>query len=244
MSVSAYAELSMFKVMTRALSIPHFGYTHSVDLTTLGHLRKRVNDSRLAATLLGELPAKLTALPTILEAFSMAFAQHPLFDFHLDTTDPQKPQLILKESHDFGVAIDTPNGLLVPVLKDVQNRSVFSIASEISRLSGLAQKDKLAVSDSRGVSFNISNIGSIGGNVVSPVIVPPMVAIVGVGIIEGVVRPAPTSQGGAPSICHRKEAILSWSCDHPILDGASVARCAELVASILENIEHSGLFLK
>ncbi|KAL2851937.1 2-oxoacid dehydrogenases acyltransferase-domain-containing protein [Aspergillus pseudoustus] len=231
-------ERQMFKVMTESLSIPHLGYTHSVDLTSLDSLRQKHNARKdLVSEMLGRPAPKLTFLPVIMKALSTAFQLHKKMNSHLKVADnSQNPELLLKGSHDFGIAVDTPNGLLVPVVRQVQARSITSIAEEINRLSDLAKQGKLKPSDFQGATFTVSNIGSIGGNAVSPIIVPPMVGILAVGKVERIARFVDDTRG-EEQIVKRKEAVLSWSVDHRVLDGASVARCANLVSSILEKID-------
>lgn len=235
----------MFKVMTRALSIPHFGYSHSVDLTSLTTLRLNTNRKLEGSSEInGNDVSKLTALPFVLKALSQAFLQHPRINAHLDTeTALESPQLIMKGSHNFGVAMDTPSGLLVPVIKDVQNRSILSIAAELKRLGALAKEGRLTPSDMSGATFTVSNIGSIGGSVVNPVIMPPTVGIVALGKSEEFLGLKRGNRGDAV-ITNREKAVFSWSADHRVLDGASVARCAQLLSSILENIESIGIELR
>lgn len=237
-------EMQMFKVMTRALSIPHFGYAHSVDFTALNSLRRKSNERVTISTgVIGDVFSKLTPLPFILKALSQAFLQYPKLNAHLDTeADPEKPRIVIKQSHDFGIAVDTPNGLLVPVIKGVQSHSILSLAAEVKRLSAKAKEGRLTPFDMSGASFTVSNIGSIGGSVVNPIIVPPTVAIVGVGRVEEV-PVFGKNERGELSITKREKIVLSWSADHRVLDGAAVARCAELVGEILENIKELGLTL-
>lgn len=239
-------ETHMFKVMTSALSIPHFGYSHSVDFTSLTSLRRNFNRQlEISSEMHGDGVSKLTALPFILKTLSQAFLRHPRLNAHLDTeTASENPYLIVKASHNFGVAMDTPSGLLVPVVKDVQNRSILSIAAELKRVSALAKEGRLTPSDMTGATFTVSNIGSIGGFVVNPLIVPPTVGIVALGKSEEVPVFAKRNNKGDASITKREKADFSWSADHRVLDGASVARCAQLVSSVLENIESIGIGLR
>ncbi|KAJ5585684.1 hypothetical protein N7450_005471 [Penicillium hetheringtonii] len=239
-------EAHMFKVMTRALSIPHFGYSHSVDLTALTNLRRKFNRQlETSSETHGHGISKLTALPFILKALSQAFLRHPRLNSHLETeAASQNPHLILKASHNFGVAMDTPSGLLVPVVKDVQNRSILSIAAELRRLGALAKEGRLTPSDMSGATFTVSNIGSIGGSVVNPVIMSPTVGIVALGSSEEIPAFAKQKKEGEESIIKREKAVFSWSADHRVLDGASIARCAQLVSSVLENIESIGIGLR
>jgi 2-oxoisovalerate dehydrogenase E2 component (dihydrolipoyl transacylase) len=233
-------QASMSKVMTASLGIPHFLYTHPVDFTGLNRIRLGLNAQKnLLATSDGSTP-KTTALPVILKTLSHAFMQFPTINSHYDGTHKE---LLIKGSHDFGIAMDTPSGLLVPVVRNVQNHSIISLAAEIERLGTLAKDGKLAPSDLTGATFTISNIGSIGGNVVSPVIVSPQVGIVALGRVQDV--PVFEKDARGTEIVVKKEKMtLSWSADHRVLDGATVARCAQTVQRLLENVEGLGFLLK
>ncbi|CAD0109297.1 unnamed protein product, partial [Aureobasidium uvarum] len=216
---------AMFKTMTRSLTIPHFLYSNTVDTGNLNRFRVKINSTREAGN-------KLTPLPFILKAISLAMAHHPLLNAWLDTSDPQKPELSYKAAHDFGIAVDTPSGLLVPVIRNVESQSVGSIAEQIKVISGKAREGKLGSKDLQGPTFSVSNIGSIGGGVVAPIIVEPQVAIVGIGRAK--VVPGFDEQG---NLVKKEEMVLSWSADHRVVDGAECARCAERVNWYLQNME-------
>jgi 2-oxoisovalerate dehydrogenase E2 component (dihydrolipoyl transacylase) len=224
-------QAQMFKTMTKSLSIPHFLYSDSVDMTAVSNLRKRLNTSATSSH--HNQPLKLSPLPFIIKAVSLAFTSFPALNSHLDTSDPSKPVLTHKLSHNIGVAIDTPAGLVVPVVKNVQNLSIIDIAAEISRLSAVARSGKLTTSDLSGATFTVSNIGSIGGGAVAPVIVGPQVAILGVGRAKEV----PAFGPDGVSIVKKQEAVFSWSADHRVCDGAMVARAGDRVREYLENVE-------
>ena len=234
-------ESQMFKVMTHSLTIPHFLYTHNIDCAGLNSLRKRYN-SKLLLTSTSESVPKLTLLPFILKALSHTFKQYPKINAHLNT-DNAKPEFTIKGDHNFGIAIDTPSGLLVPVIREVQSLSILEIASELTRISQLANSGKLQPEDFRGATFTVSNIGNIGGNVVAPVIVAPMVGIIGVGRVEDV-PVFETGVDGSERVVKRERIVLSWSADHRVLDGATVARCAESLGRMLEGVEGLMLGLK
>lgn len=240
----------MFKTMTHSLTIPHFLYTHAVDVTTLNKLRKKLKSRRtlltsVASTSSSSAVTRLTALPFIMKALSLAFEEFPQINAHLDIkTDPNKPAMLHHSSHNFGLAIDTPQGLMVPVIRNVQNHSIMTLTDEVNRMSKLANEGKLAPDDLKGATFTVSNIGSIGGGVVSPVIVPPMVGILGVGRIRMVPAVKGDEEEGENEWELREEVVLSWSADHRVLDGATVARCAELVGRLIQNCDLMGLSLR
>ena len=215
-------QTQMFKLMTKSLNIPHFLYTSNADMSAVTATRKRLNAAKTTE--------KLTHLPFIIKATSLALQKHPLLNSALDTTsDPKKPSLTYRSAHNFGVAVDTPSGLLVPVLRNVQDLSIAQIAQQLRVLSEKARTGKLAPGDFSGASFTISNIGSVGGGVVAPIISEPQVAILGVG--RSRVVPAFDEND---ELIKREELVLSWSADHRVVDGAECARCAEHVRGLLE----------
>ncbi|EME87878.1 uncharacterized protein MYCFIDRAFT_148485 [Pseudocercospora fijiensis CIRAD86] len=211
----------MFKTMTRSLSIPQFLYSTSADMSAVTSVRKRLSAST------GQ---KMTHLAFIMKAVSIAFAKHPLLNAALHVKDARKAELTYKGAHNFGIAIDTPSGLLVPVVKNVQDLSIAEIAAKMKELSQNARDNKLAPGDFSGATFTVSNIGSVGGGVVAPVISEPQVAIVGVG--RSRIVPAFDEND---ALVKKEELVLSWSADHRVVDGAECARCAERVKSLLED---------
>ncbi|KAK4560484.1 hypothetical protein LTR86_005681 [Recurvomyces mirabilis] len=214
----------MFKLMTRSLNIPHFLYTCAADVSALTALRKKSNAAAKSPE------QKLTHLPFIIKAVSLALQHHPLLNSSLNTKDPKKPELTYRGSHNFGFGADTPSGLMVPVIRNVQDLSIAEIASQLRQLSDKARNNKLAPSDLRDATFTISNIGSVGGDVVAPVISEPQVAIVGIG--RSKVVPAFDEN---EELVKKEELVLSWSADHRVVDGAECARCAERVRSMIED---------
>jgi len=224
----------MFKAMTRSLQIPHFLYTDSIDFTELNRVRRALNHSSSPSNPQHHHQPKLSALAFILKSVSLSLTAFPSLNAHLDTeSDPQKPKLTHKAVHNIGVAVDTPQGLLVPVIRNVQSHSILSLADELQRLSALARANKLSTSDLSGGTFTVSNIGSLGGGVVAPVIVSPQVAILGVGRSKAV--PAFDEKG---QVIRKEEAMFSWSADHRVVDGAMMARFAESVKGYLEQVEN------
>ena len=214
----------MFKTMTKSLNIPHFLYSTAADMSSITAMRTKLNSKAQSSD------QKITSLAFIFKAVSLAFQHHPLLNASLNTTDPKKPELTRKGSHNFGVAIDAPSGLLVPVVKNVQDLSISEIASALRQLGEKARNGKLAPGDFSGATFTISNIGSVGGGVVAPVISEPQVGILGIGRSKFV--PAFDENDELVKI---EELVLNWSADHRVVDGAECARCAERVKGYLED---------
>ena len=219
----APVQSQMFKTMTRSLSIPHFLYANEIDVTALSTLRQRLNNQPSNSL-------RLSYLPFVIKAVSVALEDFPLLNARVDTdTGDNIPKLVMREKHNIGVAMDTPQGLLVPNIKDVSARSILSIASEISRLQALANDGKLSATDLTGGTMTVSNVGSIGGTYVAPVLVQSEVAILGIGKS----RTIPAFDEHDRVV---KKAVMnfSWSADHRVVDGATMARMAERVGSLVE----------
>ncbi|KAK3394639.1 2-oxoacid dehydrogenases acyltransferase-domain-containing protein [Podospora didyma] len=224
----------MFKTMTRSLNIPHFLYADEVDFTELVELRGRLNKVLAKAGMGDSQVGKLSYLPFIIKAVSMALYKYPILNARVDVEGSSgKPMLVLRSRHNIGVAMDTPSGLLVPVVKNVGNLNVLGIAAELGRLQSLAAAGKLSPQDMSGGTITVSNIGSIGGTYLSPVVVEREVAILGIGRMRTV--PAFSSAPGEESkVVRRQVCNFSWSADHRVVDGATMARAADVVRTIVE----------
>lgn len=219
--------LQMFKTMTRSTSIPHFLYADEIDFSALSQLRQRLNKSLAVSPTRGI--SKLSYMPFLIKAMSLSLHQYPLLNSRLDNSDPSKPSLIMRSQHNIGVAMDTPQGLLVPVIKNVSSRSLLSIASELNRLQESAKSNSLSSDDLKGGTITLSNIGNIGGTYLSPVIVDKEVAILGVGRVKRI--PAFDEHG---HVVGKDVAIFSWSADHRVVDGATMARAGQVVKGFVE----------
>ncbi|KAG9235644.1 2-oxoacid dehydrogenase acyltransferase [Amylocarpus encephaloides] len=219
----------MFKSMTKALLKPHFLYADELDFSKLSELRSRLNKG-LQTSPIKDI-AKLSFLPFIVKAMSICLDRFPMINARVDE-DPKtgKPVLIHRNEHNIGVAMDTPSGLLVPVIKNASSLSVLGIAAELIRLQALASSGKLSTQDLTGGTITLSNIGSIGGTYVSPVIVEKEVAILGVGKMRTIPAFGDNGQVIPKQVCN-----FSWSADHRVIDGATMARAAEVVKDLVEN---------
>ncbi|OTB08848.1 hypothetical protein M426DRAFT_51691 [Hypoxylon sp. CI-4A] len=229
----------MFKTMTRSLNIPHFLYADEVDFSQLYELRRRLNKVVSQSAKEGEV-SKLTYLPFIIKAVSIALHQYPILNARVEIdAETSKPSLVHRSQHNIGVAMDTPLGLLVPVIKNVGARSVLSIAAELYRLQAQAAAGKLSPQDLSGGTITVSNIGNIGGTYVSPVIVEKEVAILGIGRLRAV--PAFDEED---KVVKKQVCNFSWSADHRVVDGATMARAADVVRRIVEEPDAMVLHLR
>ncbi|KAF5022950.1 hypothetical protein F66182_5016 [Fusarium sp. NRRL 66182] len=233
-------QLQMFKTMTRSLTIPHFLYTDEVDFSKIVELRKRLNRVIAQGPSREGQPSKLSYLPFIIKAVSLALDQYPMLNARVDVdAKTNKPCLVHRSQHNIGIAMDTKGGLVVPVIKDVASRSILSIATELLRLQTLASQGKLTPADFQGGTITVSNIGNVGGTYVSPVIVEREVAILGIGRMRTV--PAFDEND---DIVKKQITNFSWSADHRVIDGATMARAAEIVRQIVEEPDLMVMHLK
>ncbi|KAI1983287.1 hypothetical protein LOZ51_003040 [Ophidiomyces ophidiicola] len=235
-------QAQMFKTMTKSLSIPHFLYADELSIAALAAVRQKIvtTSSSSSSSSSGEPAPKISYLPFIIKAVSLALHEFPLLNARVDTaSNAAKPGLVLRAGHNVGVAMDTPTGLLVPNIKNVQARTIADIAAELGRLAGVARAGKLTAGDLSGGTITVSNIGSIGGTYVAPVLVPTEVAILGV----GKARAVPVFDA-AGAVVRDQRVTFSWSADHRVVDGATMARMAERVRAFVEAPETMMLALR
>ncbi|MDH2900930.1 MAG: dihydrolipoamide acetyltransferase family protein [archaeon] len=169
---------------------------------------------------------KLTYLPFIMKAVTTALKQFPFFNASIDD---QTQEFIVKHYHNIGFATDTPNGLMVPVVKNADRKNIFEIATEIERLSEEARSGKIQLQDLQGGTFTITNIGALGGVMSTPIINVPEVAILGVHKIQK--KPVVLKN----EIAIRDIAYVALTFDHRIVDGADAARFTSRLKQYLEN---------
>jgi 2-oxoisovalerate dehydrogenase E2 component (dihydrolipoyl transacylase) len=233
-------QLQMFKTMTRSLTIPHFLYADEVDFSSLVELRQRLNRVLAKGPSVEGQPSKLSYLPFIIKAVSLALNKYPMLNARVDV-DPKtsKPCLVHRSQHNIGIAMDTTGGLVVPVIKNVASLNILTIAAELSRLQVLASQGKLKPADFQGGTITVSNIGNVGGTYVSPVIVEREVAILGIGRMRTV--PAFDEND---NVVKKQITNFSWSADHRVIDGATMARAAEVVRQIVEEPDLMVMHLK
>jgi pyruvate dehydrogenase E2 component (dihydrolipoamide acetyltransferase) len=170
---------------------------------------------------------RFTILCFLLKAVVVALKQCPEFNASLSADGES---LVLKQYFHIGVAVDTPNGLVVPVLRDVDKKGLMELARELGEVSARMRAGKISPADLQGGCFSISSLGGIGGTYFTPIINAPEVAILGVG--KSVMRPVWNGREFKP----RMMLPLSVSYDHRVIDGAQGARFASLLSSVLTDI--------
>ena len=198
--------------------IPHVTQFDAADITDLEAFRQQVNEENAKARTV----AKLTMLAFLIKAGVAALKEFPEFNASLDGEN-----LVLKHYFHLGFAADTPNGLVVPVIKDADKKGVHAIAVEMAALAGRARDGKLGPTDMQGGSFSISSLGGIGGTAFTPIINAPEVAILGVS------RAAMAPRWNGRKFAPRLMLPLSLSYDHRVIDGAAAARFTTYLAATL-----------
>lgn len=200
----------MVQTMERANQIPALGYGDEVVMNQLVSLRAQLKPMAEAQDI------KLSFLPFIVKACSLSLTRFPLMN---SVVNDACTEITFKGAHNIGVAMDTPRGLMVPVIKNVQNLSILEIAAEMNRLAKLGQDGMLGAADLSDGTFSISNVGSIGGTYVNPIIVAPQVAITALGKFQKVPR-----YDADDNVYPATVMVMSTSADHRVVDGATVAQ--------------------
>ena len=209
------------------ISIPHVTQFDEADITDLEAFRK----AQTAET--EKKGFKLTMLAFMIKACVTALRQFPVFNSSLDKSGEN---ITIKKYYHVGVAVDTPGGLVVPVVRDSDRKGVFDLAHELAEISKKARDGKLAPGDLQGGTFSISSLGGIGGTAFTPIINAPEVAILGVS--RGAYRPvyAGKDEKGKDLFNARLMLPLSLSYDHRVIDGATAARFSSFLVSVLSDI--------
>lgn len=201
--------------------MPHVTQFDDADITELEEFRKSANDS------LAKSGVKLTMLAFVIKASVSALKKFPAFNASLDAAGEN---LILKHYYHIGFAADTPNGLVVPVVKNADKKGVAEIAREMGELSAQAREGKLKPADMQGASFTISSLGGIGGTKFTPIINAPEVAILG--LSKSAIQPVWDGKQFVPRLI----MPLSLSYDHRVIDGAMGARFIVYLGEVLADM--------
>ena len=202
--------------------IPHVTQNEEADVTDLEEFRKSTNEA------MAKQGVKLTMLAFIIKASVAALKKFPDFNSSLDGDN-----LIRKKYFNIGFAADTPNGLMVPVIKGVDQKSILDIGKEMGELSAQAREGKLKPADMQGACFTISSLGGIGGTAFTPIINAPEVAILGVS--KSSIKPVWDGKAFVPRLI----LPMSLSYDHRVIDGAAGARFAAHLAGLLNDMRRT-----
>lgn len=202
-------------------TIPHYSYVDECDVTDLVRLRESLKHP------LSSQGVRLTFVPFFLKAAAGALREVPLVNSSLDE---EQGEIRLHEDCHLGLAVATPSGLIVPVIKSADRLTILELAQEVDRVATSARKGRIGIEDLRGATFTVTSIGNIGGLISTPIINPPQTAIMGIGRI--VRRPVYRADGAlVPADC----VYLSFSFDHRVIDGAIGAAFGNAVKRRLEN---------
>jgi pyruvate dehydrogenase E2 component (dihydrolipoamide acetyltransferase) len=197
-------------MVTSMVLVPHVAHMDDADVTLLEEFRKQEQSRRE-----GKPGGRLSILPFVVKAITAGLRAAPSFNASLD---PFKEEIAYKKYYNIGIAVDTGHGLIVPVVKETDRKSVMQISADIEDLAGRAREGKLEVSELRGGTFTITNVGPIGGTALIPTINYPEVAILGMGRVQE----KPVVRDG--EIVIRKILPLTLAFDHRVADGADAAR--------------------
>ncbi len=208
------------------VSIPHVTQFDEADIGEMEAFRKQLNEEYAKQGI------KITPLAFLLKAVVAALQKYPEFNASLDADGEN---LILKKYFHIGVAVDTPDGLMVPVLRDADKKGIVQLAKELGEVSARAREKKLAAADMQGGCFTISSLGGIGGTAFTPIINAPEVAILGVS------RSSMKQMYQNGEFVPRLMLPLSLSYDHRVIDGASAARFIVYLAQTLADIRRLAL---
>jgi pyruvate dehydrogenase E2 component (dihydrolipoamide acetyltransferase) len=206
------------------LNVPHVTHNDEADISEIEKYRKELDDAGKADK---KKPYRVSLLPFLMKASVNALKAFP--DFNTSLT-PEKDALVYKKFYNIGIAVDTPEGLVVPVVKDVDRKGVIEISRELGDISAKARDGKLTPSEMQGATFTISSLGGIGGSAFTPIVNAPEVAILGV--VRSKMAPVWNGEAFVP----RLMLPLCLSYDHRVIDGAAAARFARHLANVLEDV--------
>jgi pyruvate dehydrogenase E2 component (dihydrolipoamide acetyltransferase) len=204
------------------LNVPHVTHNDEADITEVDRYRKELDTAAKG----DKNPYRVTLLAFLVKACVAALKKFPEFNSSLS---PEKDALILKQYYNIGIAVDTPGGLVVPVVKDADRKGIVDLSREFMAISAKARDGKLKPPDMQGGTFTISSLGGIGGTSFTPIVNAPEVAILGV--VRSKMAPVWNGTEFAP----RNMLPISLSYDHRVVDGALAARFARHLCYLLED---------
>eukprot|EP00823_Brevimastigomonas_motovehiculus_P004638 TRINITY_DN3156_c0_g1_i1.p1 TRINITY_DN3156_c0_g1~~TRINITY_DN3156_c0_g1_i1.p1 ORF type:complete len:411 (-),score=135.51 TRINITY_DN3156_c0_g1_i1:61-1293(-) len=231
----------MVQSMTASNNVPQFAFSDEIILDQIMHRYPMMKEYAAKHGV-----KKFSMFAFVVKAASLALQQYPILNSHVNSTCTQ---ITFKKSHNIGIAMDTPRGLLVPNIKNVQEKSLLEIASELARLQALGKENMISSADLKGGTFSLSNIGTIGGTGGSPLLVVPEVCIAALSKTQ--ILPRYFVQSGA--LCLPANSLtrspstselqlkpahvlnVTFSADHRVIDGATLARFGAVFKALLED---------
>ncbi len=219
--LSRIQKVSGARLQASWINLPHVTQHEDADITELEAARAQLKGKA------AQEGVRLTMLAFVVKACVLALKEFPRFNASLDAGGEN---LVLKKYYHIGFAADTPNGLVVPVIRDADRMNVFDIARALAALSDKARAGKLTAAEMQGGSFTISSLGGIGGTAFTPIINAPEVAILG--LSRSAYKPVYENGAFVP----RLTLPLSLSYDHRVIDGAAAARFAVYLAKVLGDV--------
>jgi pyruvate dehydrogenase E2 component (dihydrolipoamide acetyltransferase) len=227
--LTALRKVISARMVENAVTLPHVTQFDEADMTVIESLRTKYKAAYEAAG------AKLSPTPFIIKALVAALQKHPKFNSSLNEV---AETLVLKHYWHIGIAVDTDAGLLVPVLKDADKKSLLEIAKELAAIAAKARERKIGAEEMKGGTFTISNQGAIGGSHFTPIINKPEVAILGLG--KTVLKPVVTREG---KIEARPMMPVTVSYDHRVIDGGGAARFTVDLVRAIEGFDDASVKL-
>ncbi|XP_034175468.1 dihydrolipoamide branched chain transacylase E2 isoform X2 [Osmia lignaria lignaria] len=220
MPIKGYTK-HMWKTMTQSLSIPDFMYSDECNVNKLMNYRNEAKD------FLKQQGISLSLMPFFIKAASKALEKIPQLNAWVDE---ENETLRVLDSHNIGIAMDTPEGLIVPNIKNVENLSIVEIAKELNRLQQLGRNASIPLKDLSQATFTLSNIGVIGGTYTVPIILSPQIVIGGLGKVRTLPRFDDKGNVVAANII-----TISWVADHRVVDGVTIAKYSNWWKHYVEN---------
>lgn len=223
----------MFRSTTASLSIPQLGFKDEIELDETTRYRMSLNEHFAKHPNMYSFK-KISYLPIFIKSLSIALSYYPILNSTL-MGDPlldnvNNLRILYRDYHNIGVAMDTPQGLLIPNIKNVQSKTIVEVATELHRLIELGKENKLPSEDLQGGTITVSNIGKISGTYSDPVVIASEMAVLSLGKVKNLPR-----YDRAGNVISKQILPISWSADHRIIDGATIARFGNTWKTLVEN---------
>ncbi|CAO3634910.1 unnamed protein product [Cunninghamella blakesleeana] len=223
----------MFRSTTASLSIPQLGFKDEIEIDETTKYRTSLNEHFAKHSNVYPFK-KISYLPIFIKSLSIALSYYPILNSTLigDPTidNVNNLRILYRDYHNIGVAMDTPQGLLVPNIKNVQSKTIVEVATELHRLIELGKENKIPSEDLQGGTITVSNIGKISGTYSDPVVIASEMAVLSLGKVKNLPR-----YDRAGNVISKQILPISWSADHRIIDGATIARFGNTWKTLVES---------